>query len=114
MGIEEPAAFMGSSQIMAFAKLMQHHIQELGGTQFFATTTNNALIDQTDPINVWFLLRDIQGSVRASRGLDELQFFNVDLNSVGPYWYSQHLYTRQDADESLYPVAQKSAVMANT
>jgi len=97
LGIEEPAAFMGRSQIVAFTQLIQHHIRELGGTQFFATTTSNTLIDQIDPTNVWFLLRDDQGSVHVSRGIDELQFLNIDLNSVGPFWYSEYLY--RDTEE---------------
>ena len=95
VGIEEPAAFMGYSQITAFVQLVEYHIRELGGTQFFATTSNNALIDRTDPTEVWFLSRDNQGSIQVSRGVDELQFLNVDLNSVGPYWYSQYLYPEQ-------------------
>jgi len=98
LGIEEPAAFMGFSQIVAFVQLIQHHIRELGGTQFFATTNSNTLIDQIDPTDVWFLSRDDYGSIRVSRGLDELQFLNIDINSVDPYWYSQHLYPRQNMD----------------
>ena len=95
MGIEEPASFMGHSQIVAFTQLIQHHIRELGGTQFLATTNSNTLIDQMDPTEVWFLMRDDTGSIQPTRGLDELQFLGVDLNSVGPYWYSQYLYGNQ-------------------
>ena len=95
MGIAEPAAFMGASQIIAFTKLIQYHTRELGGTQFFVTTSNNNLIDQTDPTEVWFLLRDNNGALHVSRGLDELQFLNVDLDTVGPYWYSEYLYRDQ-------------------
>jgi predicted ATPase len=107
MGIEDPAAFMGYSQIVAFVELIQHHIRELGGTQFFATTTSNILIDQMDPTEVWFLSRNDNGSIQASRGLDELQFLNVDLNSVGPYWYSQYLYPGQEVNESAGSIIQK-------
>ena len=82
MGLEEPASFMGQSQIMAFVQFIQHHIRELGGTQFFATTNNNVLIDQMDPGDVWFLMRDDSGSIQTTRGIDELQFFNIDINSV--------------------------------
>jgi len=92
LGIEEPAAFLGASQIKEFTKLLLHHIRELGGTQFFITTNNNVLIDQIDPLEVWFLTRDINGQIQTSRGLDELQFVGVDLNTVGPYWYSDYLY----------------------
>ena len=92
LGIEEPAAFMGASQIKAFTKLLQYHIRELGGTQFFITTNNNILIDQTDPMEVWFLSRDNNGNIHVSRGLDELQFLGIDLRSVEPYWYSEYLY----------------------
>jgi len=95
LGIEEPAAFLGTSQIMAFTKLILYHIRELGGTQFFVTTNNNTLIDQLDPTEVWFLSRDNNGSIHISRGLDELQFFGIDLNAVGPYWYSDYLYRDQ-------------------
>ena len=100
MGIEEPAAFMGMSQIKAFTKLILYHIRELGGTQFFVTTSDNILIDQIDPTEVWFLSRDNNGNVQASRGLDELQFLGVDLNTVGPYWYSEYLYREQIAEGS--------------
>jgi len=92
LGIEEPAAFMGASQIKAFIDLMLYHIRELGGTQFFMTTTSNALLDHVDPTEVWFLIQDSNGAIHGSRGIDELQFFGVDLNTVGPYWYSEHLY----------------------
>ena len=92
LGIEDPAAFMGYSQIVAFVELIEHHIREMGGTQFFATTNSNTLIDLMDPTEVWFLERDQNGTIQASRGLDELQFLNVDLNSLGPYWYSQYMY----------------------
>jgi len=95
LGIEEPAAFMGASQIKAFTKLISYHTRELGGTQFFVTTNNNTLIDQLDPMEVWFLSRDNDGSIHVSRGLDELQFLGVDLNTVGPYWYSEYLYREQ-------------------
>jgi len=95
LGIEEPAAFMGYSQIVTFVELLQHHIRELGGTQFFATTNNNILIDQMDPTEVWFLTQNEHGTIQASRGLDELQFLDVDLDAIGPFWYSQYLYTAQ-------------------
>ena len=95
LGIEEPAAFMGHSQILAFVKTLRHHVRELGGTQFMITTSNNALIDQMDPTEVWFLSRENNWSLRATRGLDELQFLGIDLNSVGPFWYSDYLYHEQ-------------------
>jgi len=101
MGIEEPAGYMGQSQIMAFSKMIRHHIRELGGTQFFTTTNNNILIDQMDPTEVWFLTRDNSGAIQATRGLDELQFFDIDLNSVGPYWYSAYLYRDRVPHESV-------------
>jgi len=98
LGIEEPAAFMGTSQIKAFIKLLQCHVRELGGTQFFVTTNNNILIDQIDPMEVWFLSRDNDGNIHVSRGLDELQFIGIDLNTVGPYWYSDYLYRTQTSE----------------
>jgi len=109
LGIEEPAAFMGASQIRAFTKLLMYHIRELGGTQFFVTTSDNLLIDQIDPIEVWFLSRDSNGSLQASRGLDELQFLDVDLNRVGPYWYSEYLYREQMKSEMNGATLQRSS-----
>ena len=109
IGIEEPAAFMGLSQIAAFAKLVSYHITELGGTQFFITTNNNAYIDQIDPTEVWFLSRNNNGTIQASRGLDELQFLGIDLNSVGPYWYSEYLYREQLSEELTSGVIYKSS-----
>jgi len=95
LGMEEPASFLGYSQIVAFMQLLQHHTRERGDTQVFATTNSNALIDQTDPTEVWFLTRHPNGTIQASRGLDELQFLNVDIDSLGPFWYSQYLYVEQ-------------------
>ena len=109
MGIEEPAAFMGASQIKAFTKLILYHIRELGGTQFFVTTSDNLLIDQIDPTEVWFLSRDSNGSLQASRGLDELQFLGVDLNTLGPYWYSNYLYREQMLEDSDSTILQRSS-----
>jgi hypothetical protein len=112
MGIEEPAAFMGASQIVAFTKLIQHHVRELGGTQFFVTTSNNTLIDQMDPTEVWFLSRNNTGTIQVSRGLDELQFLGIDLNSVGPYWYSEYLYRDQMPEGLTSSVIYRSSAAA--
>jgi predicted ATPase len=101
VGIEEPAAFMGYSQIVALVELVQHHVRELGGTQFLATTNSNTLIDQMDPTEVWFLMRNNHGEIHASRGLDELQFLGTDLSTVGPYWYSQYLYIEQKTNSGM-------------
>ena len=92
LGIEDPAAFMGQSQILAFARFIQNHILEMGGTQFFATTNSNTLIDQMDPTDVWFLMCGDDGGIQTTRGIDELQFLGIDLDTVGPYWYSEYLY----------------------
>jgi hypothetical protein len=110
LGIEEPAAFMGASQIQAFTKLILYHIRELGGTQFFVTTSNNILIDQIDPTEVWFLTRDAYGSIQVSRGLDELQFLGIDLTSVGPYWYSEYLYREQMPESLTNTVLSRSSI----
>lgn len=112
LGIEEPTAFMGISQIKAFVELIQHHIRELGGTQFLVTTSNNTLIDHMDPTDVWFLFRDKAGSIRVSRGLDELQFFGVDMNTIGPYWYSEYLYRDKTSPESARAHIQSSSVVS--
>jgi predicted ATPase len=114
MGIEEPAAFMGASQIKAFTKLIRYHMHELGGTQVLATTSNNILIDQMDPTDVWFLSRDSYGSIQASRGLDELQFLGIDLSTVGPYWYSDYLYREQTAAEGNDSILHRSLITART
>jgi predicted ATPase len=92
IGIEEPAASMDNTQILAFSNAAKHFVREMGGSQFFVTTNNNALIDQMDPTEVWMLTRNTAGEVEVSRGLDELVFQGVDLNTVGPYWYSDNLY----------------------
>ena len=110
IGIEEPTAYMGYSQIVAFVQLIQHHIRELGGSQFFTTTSSITLIDQMDPTEVWFLMRDDNGSIQVLRGLDELQFLNVDLNSVGPCWYSQYVYPEQITNGFSSSIIQRSAV----
>ncbi|MDR0522043.1 MAG: hypothetical protein LBH00_09365 [Planctomycetaceae bacterium] len=92
LGLEEPAAFMGRSQLMSFVQHLQRGVHEIGGTQYFMTTNNNMLIDQMDPTNVWFLSRNESGTILTHRGLDELQFLGVDINTVGPFWYSEYLY----------------------
>jgi predicted ATPase len=114
LGIEEPASYMGHSQIMAFVDLIQHHVRELGGTQFFATTNSNTLIDLVDPTEVWFLRRDEGGSIQASRGLDDLQFLDVDINSVGPYWYSQYIYSTQESSPLTSSIVEKSSISTGT
>ena len=114
LGIEEPAAFLGHSQIVMFVQLLQHHIRELGGTQFFATTSSNMLIDQMDPTEVWFLMRDEKGTIQASRGIDELQFLDIDLNTVGPYWYSGYLYGEQESGNMPSAVHRQSGVAGRT
>jgi len=112
LGIEEPAAFMGASQIKAFTKLIMYHVQELGGTQFLITTNNNILIDQIPPTDVWFLMRDDEGNIHSSRGLDELQFLGIDLNSVGPYWYSEYLYREHEPAGAMSMVLNRPSVPA--
>jgi hypothetical protein len=69
----------------------------MGGTQFFLTTHSNVFLDQMDPTDVWILYKDTLGDIQATRGIDELQFSNVDLNTVGPYWWSDYLYRNDNA-----------------
>lgn len=110
LGIEEPAAFMGHSQIASFAESLKYHVRELGGTQYLVTTGDNALIDQMDPTEVWFLSRDNNGSIYTARGIDELQFLGIDLDSVGPYWYSEYIY--RDRMQTQIPTAfSESAIL---
>lgn len=109
LGIEEPAAYMGHSQVVAFVELIKHHVRELGGTQFLATTSSNTLIDMMDPTEVWFLERDQQGFIQALRGLDELQFLNIDINSLGPCWYSQYIYPVFVSNSTFRSVAERSS-----
>ncbi|MDR3233308.1 MAG: AAA family ATPase [Planctomycetaceae bacterium] len=92
VGIEEPSASMGRAHVMSFVAALHRNIREIGGTQFFMTTHSNVLIDQMDPTEVWLLYKDSSGNIQASRCLDELQFQGIDLNTVGPYWWTDHLY----------------------
>ncbi|GHT22726.1 ATPase [Planctomycetales bacterium] len=92
VGIEEPAAYIGRKHIMSFIEGLQHYIRELGGTQFFITTHSNTFIDQMDPTEVWLFCKDKNGNIQASRCLDELQFQGVDLNSIGPFWWTDYIY----------------------
>lgn len=92
IGIEEPAAYMDEIQMQSLANHFRRYFNELGGSQFFMTTTNTALIDQLDPTEVWTLYQDEQGNVRTIRALDDLMFRGVDLNNIGPYWYTDYVY----------------------
>lgn len=94
IGIEEPNAYMDDVQIQTFASFIRDYVREMGGTQFFMTTHQSSLADFMDPTEVWMLLRDADGSVKACRALDELTFRGVDLSTVGPYWYTDHFYRK--------------------
>gem|GEM_PF-2025724 len=88
MGLEEPTAFMGRSQVLTFVELVQNHVQKPIGKQCFLTSSDSHFIDQMAPTDVWFLHRNRDGTIAASRGFDELEFFDIDSDTAGPYWYS--------------------------
>ncbi|MDR2761123.1 MAG: AAA family ATPase [Planctomycetaceae bacterium] len=92
IGIEEPNACMDDTQTQAFVSLIRRHVNEMGGTQFFITTHQQSLVDFMDPTEVWIFDFNNEGNVQVYRALDELAFQGVDLNSVGPYWYTDYIY----------------------
>ncbi|MDR0871777.1 MAG: AAA family ATPase [Planctomycetaceae bacterium] len=92
IGIEEPAAYMDEAQVESFAVRLRNYVNEIGGSQFLITTNQISLIDQFDPTEVWMLYRDTGGDIKTERALDELSFRGVDMNKVGPYWYSDYIY----------------------
>ena len=91
LAIEEPDTYLDATQIKDFARTVRNHVSEVGGTQFFLTTHNPLLVDQMDPTDVWILQEDRDGSPKVTRAYDELIFSGVDLNTIGPGWYSQYL-----------------------
>lgn len=96
IGIEEPGAYMDESQIQTFCSFIRDHVYEMGGTQFFLSTHQPCLLDFMDPTEVWMLNRDAHGVVKAFRALDELAFQGVDLNTIGPYWYTDYIYRNRN------------------
>ena len=94
IGIEEPAAYMDADQMQALSLIARDFVQEMGGSQFFITSNLSTFADFMDPTEVWILYRDSQGDVKPSRALDELAFNGVDLATIGPYWYTDHLYRK--------------------
>ncbi|MDR0337519.1 MAG: AAA family ATPase [Planctomycetaceae bacterium] len=94
IGIEEPAAYMDEEQMKVFVDMARHFVNEKGGTQFLVTTNQITLVDQMDPTEVWILYKDAQGDIKSTRALDELSFQGIDLNTVGPYWYSDYIYRK--------------------
>ncbi|MDR3198965.1 MAG: hypothetical protein LBU34_13955 [Planctomycetaceae bacterium] len=94
VGIEEPAAYMDEEQMKVFVNMARRFVNEKGGTQFLVTTNQFAMVDQMDPTEVWILYRDTQGDIKSTRALDELSFQGIDLNTIGPYWYSDYIYRK--------------------
>lgn len=92
IGIEEPGAYMDEVQIRTFCSFVRDHVYEMGGSQFLISTHQPNLVDFMDPTEVWMLIRDPDGTVKTYRALDELAFQGVDLNTVGPYWYTDYIY----------------------
>jgi predicted ATPase len=92
LGIEDPAASLGQAHAVAFAGAIRHYLRKFGTTQFFLTTHSNVLIDQMDPTDVWRLYSDPGGNTMASRCLDELQFQGINLDTVGPFWWTDYIY----------------------
>jgi predicted ATPase len=94
VGIEEPAAYMDEKQMKTFSKTARSFVNEMGGTQYFITTNQIALVDQLDPTGVWILSPDTDNNIKITRALDELSFQGLDLNAVGPYWYTDYIYRK--------------------
>ncbi|GHT13352.1 ATPase [Planctomycetales bacterium] len=92
LGLENPATNLAPAHTVAFAKSIRRYLQQFGATQFFLTTHSNVLIDQMDPTDVWRLYSDPSGNTMASRCLDELQFQGINLDSVGPFWWTDYIY----------------------
>ncbi|MDR1925075.1 MAG: hypothetical protein LBQ66_11950 [Planctomycetaceae bacterium] len=92
VGIEEPSACMDDAQIQAFVSHIRKHVTEMGGTQFFITSHQQNLIDFMDPTEVWVFDFDNEGNIQVYRALDELAFQGINLNTIGPYWYTDYLY----------------------
>ncbi|MDR1964137.1 MAG: AAA family ATPase, partial [Planctomycetaceae bacterium] len=69
IGIEEPAAYMDEPQMKTFVDMARYFINEKGGSQFFATTNQIAMVDQMDPTEVWILYKDSQGDIKTTRAL---------------------------------------------
>ena len=94
LAIEEPDCYLDAGQIKAFAHAVRNHATEVGGSQFFITTHNPLLADRMDPNEVWILQEDDDGFARVSRAYDEIVYQGVDLNTVGPGWYSEYLHEK--------------------
>ena len=92
LGIEEPDCYLDSEQIKAFAHAVRNHVAEIGGSQFLLTTHQPSLADWMDPNEVWILYDDADGFPQVCRAYDEIVYQGVDLNAVGPGWYSEFLH----------------------
>lgn len=96
IGIEEPGAYLDEAQIQTFCSFIRDHVYEMGGTQFLISTHQPCLLDFMDPTEVWMLNRDTSGMIKAIRALDELAFQGIDLNAIGPYWYTDYIYRNKN------------------
>jgi len=94
LAVEEPDCYLDTKQIKTLAQAVRNHTTEVGGTQFFLTTHNPLLVDQMDPGEVWILREDVDGFPRVSRAYDEVVYQGVDLNTIGPGWYSEFLHEK--------------------
>ncbi len=92
IAVEEPDCYLDDAQIRAFAHAVRNHTAEVGGSQFLLTTHHPRLVDQMDPYEVWVFHGDAGGFPQVSRAYDELVYQGVDLNNVGPGWYSKFLH----------------------
>ena len=95
LGVEEPAAYMDLAQIKTFCSFVREHAYEMGGTQFFLTTNSMTLVDYMDPTEVW-LLTKTDDKMEVIRAYDELNYRGVDLNTIGPCWYTDYIYRGGD------------------
>ncbi len=94
IGMDEPNAHLDDPQLQILAGFAREHAREMGGSQFFITTTQSSLADYMDPTEVWILYKDNDGVTRTCRALDELSFQNIDLDSIGPGWYTDHIFRK--------------------
>ena len=94
LAVEEPDCYLDTEQIKIIANAVRKHATEVGGSQFFVTTHNPLLVDRMDPGEVWIFQEEADGHPRVTRAYDEIVYQGVDLNTIGPGWYSEILHEK--------------------
>lgn len=94
IGIEEPDSGMDDFHIRAFANAVRNHVNMHGASQFFITTHHPSLADYMDPQDVWIIHENNDGETAVQRAYDELVYKEVDINSIGPGWYTEWLFRK--------------------